>query len=220
MFFIIESNTKGSWVIIWLHIATGKCWGMKLREPHHLCWALRPFWAANSIARMLRALSAPGQHPLQQKACHVSLREVNASMLKPDTEELFAFFFFFSQQPIKQFENIPVELNDNIVWSNFAGILTRAEGQPHRYTHCAFYGMNTVKSSSLLSICLICFMHNFSSLFRRPLGVRRRIIILLWYIINNTVCILFMIKSLPCCLSASFLLQVQPSQQVTFWLPF
>lgn len=93
MFLTIESISKGSWVTIWLHVAAGKSWSMKLREPHHLCWALRSLWAASSVAGTLRALSAPGQHPLQQRADHIPLKEVIASMPKPDTAEILAFFF-------------------------------------------------------------------------------------------------------------------------------
>jgi len=39
-FLIIEGISKGSWATIWLHVAAGKSWSMKLREPPHLCGAL------------------------------------------------------------------------------------------------------------------------------------------------------------------------------------
>lgn len=92
MLLIIESISKGSWATIWLHIAAGKSWSMKLREPHHLCWALRTLWVASSIAGTLRARSAPGQCPLQQRADRIPLKEAIACMPKPDTTDILAFF--------------------------------------------------------------------------------------------------------------------------------
>lgn len=122
-------------------------------------------------------------------------------------------FFFFSQQPIKSFQSIPAELEEDVAQSYFAGTLTKAKGQLHRYAHCTHRGSYTFENSGLLSILLIPFMHSFSSLFRRTSGVRRHRIILLWYIISNMVCIFFTVKSPLCCVSGSFLLQVQPSPE-------
>lgn len=75
-------------------------------------------------------------------------------MLKPDTTKILVFFFF-SQQPIKSFQIISAELDEDVAQSYFTGILTRAKEQLHRHAHCTCRGTDALENSGLLSILLI-----------------------------------------------------------------